>query len=129
VFEIELNQNASGLLTPGGTARLTRSIRILPRAPMPQNGETFRVITAAAIEETSGELPCGYEVTCHADDVDVRIVRASITGDLNRDGVVNVIDLLEVLSAWGACARCPADLDGSGSIDGTDLLIVLANWK
>jgi hypothetical protein len=55
---------------------------------------------------------------------------ATIVGDLNGDGAVDVFDLLMLLSAWGPCARsaCPADLDGDGAVDVFDLLILLANW-
>jgi len=51
--------------------------------------------------------------------------------DLNGDGVVNVSDLLILLSAWGDCpvgAPCPADLNGDGVVNVSDLLILLANW-
>jgi subtilisin family serine protease len=52
-------------------------------------------------------------------------------GDLNGDGMVDVLDLLILLDAWGDCenpAYCPADLDGDGSIDVLDLLTLLDNW-
>jgi hypothetical protein len=52
--------------------------------------------------------------------------------DLNADGSVNVLDLLQLLSAWGACpeppAECPADFNGSGAVDVLDLLTLLADW-
>lgn len=49
--------------------------------------------------------------------------------DLNMDGVVNVVDLLQMLSVWGACgAPCPADLNGDGTVNVLDLLDLLAAW-
>jgi hypothetical protein len=52
--------------------------------------------------------------------------------DINGDGVVNVIDLLALLAAWGDCPEppdgCPADFDGDGDVDAADLLTLLANW-
>lgn len=54
-----------------------------------------------------------------------------VLGDLNGDGVVNVLDLLILLEAWGACEDpndCPADLDGNGVVNVLDLLILLENW-
>ena len=47
--------------------------------------------------------------------------------DINGDGVVNVLDLLEVLAAWGN-AGGPADVNGDGIVDVLDLLAVLAAW-
>lgn len=52
-------------------------------------------------------------------------------GDLNDDDVVNVLDLLDLLTAWGACLApepCDADLNGDDVVDVLDLLIQLANW-
>ena len=48
--------------------------------------------------------------------------------DVTGDGVVNVSDLLAVLSAWGPCAGCPEDINGDGVVNITDLLEVLASW-
>jgi len=53
------------------------------------------------------------------------------TGDLNVDCVVNVSDLLILLSDWGKCtdpSDCPADLNGDGVVNVSDLLILLSNW-
>jgi len=55
-------------------------------------------------------------------------VVAPITGDVNFDGIVNVVDLLAVLSNWGPCMGCNEDTNGDGLVNVTDLLAVLANW-
>ena len=49
------------------------------------------------------------------------------SGDINRDGCVDGVDLTILLGSWGACS-CPADLNGDGLVDGLDLTIVLGNW-
>jgi len=57
---------------------------------------------------------------------------SSASGDLNGDGVVDVVDLLVLLSAWGPCpvdAPCPADLTGDNEVGITDLLVLLSNWS
>ncbi|MFK7961050.1 MAG: FG-GAP-like repeat-containing protein [Phycisphaerales bacterium] len=55
---------------------------------------------------------------------------AAVPGDLNGDGLVNVTDLLAVLSAWGPCpAPCPPDINGDGTVGSFELLTVLANWS
>ena len=66
-----------------------------------------------------------------SDDVSVLINQAIATapGDVNGDGVVNVIDLLAVLAAWGPCGGCPEDIDGNGVVNINDLLAVLSNWS
>jgi hypothetical protein len=49
--------------------------------------------------------------------------------DANNDGIVNVDDLLEVLSHWGPCdVPCSGDFDGSGNVDVSDLLSVIKSW-
>ena len=49
-------------------------------------------------------------------------------GDVDADGVVDVLDLIEVLGAWGPCDGCPQDIDGNGVVDVLDLLLLLGNW-
>jgi hypothetical protein len=50
-------------------------------------------------------------------------------GDVNGDMIINIADLLAVLSQWGqTCSGCPADVTGDGVINIADLLGVIANW-
>lgn len=51
-----------------------------------------------------------------------------VIGDTNDDGIVNVLDLLQVLTNWGPCATCSADLNGDGIVSVSDLLTVLRHW-
>ena len=57
----------------------------------------------------------------------------TLTGDINGDGVVNILDLIEVVLAWGPCpappAACAADVDGNGMVDVIDLVELLLNWS
>ncbi|MCI0363598.1 MAG: hypothetical protein L0Y44_03305 [Phycisphaerales bacterium] len=54
--------------------------------------------------------------------------------DLNADSLVDVLDLLAVISVWGPCAdpkNCPADIaptGGDGTVDMADALAIIANW-
>jgi agmatine deiminase len=64
-------------------------------------------------------------------DTDITVLGSSIPGDANGDGLVDVADVLAVLSAWGACPdpdECPCDFDGNGAVGVGDMLIVLAHW-
>jgi hypothetical protein len=55
-----------------------------------------------------------------------------VIGDANCDQVVDVSDLLEVVSYLGFCEDpnidCPADFDGNGVVDVGDLLLVVDRW-
>ena len=46
--------------------------------------------------------------------------------DLDGTGSVGTSDILELFAQWGTDG--PADLDGSGSVGTSDLLILFANW-
>ena len=47
--------------------------------------------------------------------------------DLDGDGSVNVTDLLMVIDQWGL-TNSPADINADGIVDVTDLLMVVGNW-
>jgi hypothetical protein len=47
--------------------------------------------------------------------------------DVNGDAVVDVLDLLAVLAAWGNTGG-PEDINGDGVVDVLDLLDLLAAW-
>lgn len=49
-------------------------------------------------------------------------------GDINRDGLVNGLDLTELLGAWGECGDCAADIDQDGFVGGQDITTLLTNW-
>lgn len=57
------------------------------------------------------------------------IEEAYAPGDANRDGDVDVEDILTVVDQWGPCDGCTADLDQSGSVGIDDLLEVIGNWS
>ena len=49
--------------------------------------------------------------------------------DIDGSGEVDFSDLLAILAAWGPCGEtCPEDIDGSGDVGFSDLLAVLAAW-
>lgn len=53
----------------------------------------------------------------------------TVAGDITGDGMVNVLDLLEVITAWGPCqAMCAADLNGDATVNVLDLLTLISNW-
>ena len=56
----------------------------------------------------------------------------AIPGDVDDDGDVDINDLLDLLAAWGPCAKpcppCAADFNDDCIAGINDLLILLANW-
>ena len=52
---------------------------------------------------------------------------AKRVGDINGDGVVNVLDFLLLLGMWGQ-AGGPADINHDGMVNVQDFLLLLANW-
>ena len=59
---------------------------------------------------------------------------AAPLGDLDCDGVISTVDLLEFFSNWGACydceflGGCPGDFDLDCTVGISDLEILLNNW-
>jgi hypothetical protein len=47
--------------------------------------------------------------------------------DINGDGYVNVSDLLTVIDQWGF-TNSPADVNEDGIVNVSDLLIVVGSW-
>ena len=52
--------------------------------------------------------------------------------DINNDGVVSVLDFLELLQNWGPCPEpcppCYADINYDCTVDVIDFLALIANW-
>jgi len=70
-----------------------------------------------------------YEFTdCPVDYVFGLECDSVCAADITGDGVVDVLDLLAVLAAWGQTGELPEDITGDGVVDVLDLLEVLAAW-
>lgn len=50
-----------------------------------------------------------------------------VPGDLTGDGAVNVLDVIELVTAWGQI-DAPQDLNGDRTVDLLDLLELIRNW-
>ena len=56
-------------------------------------------------------------------------VESGIVGDVNCDGIVDVEDVLSIVSNWGPCTGvCAEDIVPDQNINVSDLLLVIANW-
>jgi len=67
------------------------------------------------------------DVLVGAGDGLIRLYPGVPVGDINFDGVVNVLDFLELLAHWGEPGG-PADVNKDGIVNVLDFLLVLANW-
>jgi len=63
------------------------------------------------------------------DSLVITLDDSTLQGDVNGDGVVDVIDLLALLADFGPCPGCPADFNDDGAVDVVDLLMLLGNWS
>jgi hypothetical protein len=52
---------------------------------------------------------------------------AALPADVDHDGVVDVADLVAVITRWGA-ARGPADVNGDGTVDVLDLIEIVLHF-
>jgi hypothetical protein len=58
-----------------------------------------------------------------------------LPGDLDANGLVDIEDLMQIISRWseacdGTNDNCDgADLNGNGEVDMGDLLIIISNWS
>jgi hypothetical protein len=88
----------------------------------------FGLGSADTIDELRVEWNNGAVTVLQDVAVDRTIVIESPTNaDINGDGSVNVQDLILVLTGWGG--DDPAvDLNGDGTVDVLDLVIVVTNW-
>jgi hypothetical protein len=95
------------------------------------------------VTSNGGTVPSGISLNfCRAISVDGRIIighdgfmgmgwivriTPDCLADVNGDSVVDVLDLLAVLAAWGATGGVE-DINGDGIVDVLDLQEVLAAW-
>lgn len=60
---------------------------------------------------------------------DIGAFEVASSPPITGDGTVDVLDLLDMLTGWGPCGGCPADLNGDGVVNVLDLLILLTHWS
>ncbi|HRP61991.1 MAG TPA: hypothetical protein PK400_01710 [Phycisphaerales bacterium] len=144
------NQSSNGVLfieidgeTPGtehdrlavsGTASLGGRLMLdfHPELDLEVNDE-FEIVTATTVTgKFQTVTPCdGIRIVYTSNRAKVEVTGQNRAGDFNCDGVVDVLDLLFLLSSWGPCPKgsdCLADLNESNVVDVQDLLILLSNW-
>lgn len=100
-------------------------------AGLPPGDYSAAITIEVSDEDVPGETAAALNLTLA---VTVSSQQPTCNSDIDNDGLVNVDDLLAVISAWGACADpsdCPADiapLGGDGVVNVDDLLAVISAW-
>jgi hypothetical protein len=73
-------------------------------------------------------LGFGFPPTTFVDNLSWELAgQTTCPGDANGDGLVDVTDLVAVITAWGS-ADPGADLDGNGVVDVADMVEVIVSW-
>ena len=97
----------------------------------PNVNDEFEIISAASVTGffATTDLPDGFEIDYFADRVVLRAANVTppCPADLNSSGEVDGTDLGLLLGAWGT-NNPAADLNDSGNVDGTDLGLLLGAW-
>jgi hypothetical protein len=87
--------------------------------------------TSGACLDVTEALCIAGNGTFHGEGSDCGSVNCSpepdCPADINSDGVVDVSDVLTLISAWGS-SDADADVDDDGTVDVADLLIVIDAW-
>lgn len=87
--------------------------------------------SSVSIRWTMGSTDTAWQYSgWNIDDVSISAsVEAGVVGDVNCDGLVNVKDILTIISSWGPCEGvCAEDIVPDENINVSDLLLVIANW-
>ncbi len=84
------------------------------------------VVTSLALSANGTELFAGtYGRSVFS--IGIEAPPAACPADTNGDGTVDVTDLIEVVVAWGTSDPA-ADVTGDGVVDVTDLVEVILAW-
>jgi len=123
-------------ISVAGHVSLAGTLRVKPSHGFyAQVGDTFTILNAGSISGTFSavEGPGDYQVNYSPNAVSITTLVPPTPGDINGDDVVDVDDLIAVLSSWapGACIpdiSCFGDVNGDGRVDVDDLIAVILNW-
>ena len=87
---------------------------------------TFEVISVKASTLRLSEviLSDGAGVVSHPRVEDGQVVESPLAGDVNRDGSVNIQDIVLVVTRFGQAGKNGADVNGDGVVDIKDFMLV-----
>jgi hypothetical protein len=112
------------LLTLSASADTSISTVCLPGGASAVGSYTLSSVIAqstACTTQLAGAMECDPGYLC------VEAAELGKVGDINRDGIVNGIDLAYILADWGT-ANPRSDLNHDGIVNGSDLGSLLTYW-
>lgn len=118
--------NYSDVLTPDSSAQLAFTGDAGNAAVHKDGGGYHTVFFGFPLEALEGEPTTDRETVLAA--ALSLCAGPACPADLNGDGVVNVLDLLDMLAAWGPNPGHVADLNADGTVNVLDLLEMLTAW-
>jgi uncharacterized membrane protein len=85
------------------------------------------ILTSTSGTNALGAITAGGRVRSSPSLAFILVPSQAPVGDLSRDGIVDVDDLLRVLESWDSDAP-QADVNGDGTVDFVDLQWILGSW-
>ena len=93
-----------------------------PNAHFGHNAALSGNTTIVGAYAQSGESGAAYVFECSS------LPCAADIAPTQGDGVVNAADLLTLISDWGACPGCAADLNVDSVVNAADMLLLIDGW-
>jgi uncharacterized repeat protein (TIGR03803 family) len=85
-------------------------------------------VTANPTFNTTYTATGAYTNGCPSTSTSVTVTIKVIPGDIKRDGVVNVTDVLLLLGKYDTICTCPEDLNNDGVVNVSDYLILISRY-
>lgn len=99
---------------------------------IPQPGQSFTVMTTGSQLGTFSQIITSgaYDVSYSGSSVTLTCTQAPNTPDIDLDGIVTIMDLCRVASAFGLIPprSTPENMDGNDRVDIQDLVMVGGSW-
>lgn len=115
-----MQNDSAGFMFANGSMRRLDSI---------QSNASLIIYHTSAISDDGSVAATGRIASVHHGIV-LRPIAAPV-GDINADCRAGVPDLLAIINTWGACGQnpfCPADLNGDGTVNPLDLIVLIQHW-
>ena len=135
---VEVKTVKGGMVEQYNWVATNNSFRVLAYAPTPSNyipqQPKPEKLIRVYFESNGGDISFDevlfanqFAEPIKTSSSDVIVVDKPCLGDVNKDGNVNVSDVLAVVADWGQ-ADSPADVNNDGIVNVSDLLTVMDGW-